>query len=275
MAAPISSQNSVFFTPALFDKAILDHGVLITHYKAMVCPIGATMADDLRKPHNCNNPACESGWLIEKIGDITALFSNNTLNDQWKDAGIWESSNVVITFPRFYADKPTEQVRVLPYDRLYLKEPIMVEHWSKQVWSMTEIDSLKFPIARVERLIDSLGVEYKQDIDFTISKGRIKWIKTPGVDPSTNVGRVFSVRYLYQAYYIINSVQHELRIVTQRNPVTGVVTTVQMPMTAAIQRENVFRDADNKSDAPDKRKALAPSNIRSVTPDIANPLGGI
>jgi len=155
-------------------------------------------------------------------------------------------------------------MRVVPFDRFYLAEQdISVTHWQlSQYYGDRPTDPLKFPIESVEELIDSRGIQYREGIDFKVLEGRIQWgPNNPGTDPNTGNGRVYSVRYLYKPYFIVDTNSHEVRVATQPDPITGGIISVLMPQMLAVRRENVFRDRDNdpQSINPDPaREKLGP-----------------
>jgi hypothetical protein len=255
--------QSVFFAIEQFDQAIRDHGVQLVHFRALPCPVGRIDKDDTtRRPHE-DHFGCSGGMILKKSGVVKGLFSGNNTNYSFTDPGILETSNGSITVPRFYEGTET-LCKVVPLDRFYLDDDaVTVTHWQlneyRDDWA---VDPLKFPATSVQDLVDSQGIEYKEGEDFQIFQGGIKWLaRNPGVDPTTQRGRVYSIRFFYKPYFIVDVNPHEIRVVTEPDPVTGEIKSVLMPQLLSVRRENIFRDQDDDplSIHPDpKREKLPP-----------------
>ena len=100
-----------------------------------------------------------------------------------------------------------------------------------------------FPIRVMDGpVIDSRGIEYKENIDFTIDNfGNIAWIEgrpNPGIDPNTGSGRTYSIRYLYRAFYYVTSLLREVRITNVTEG--GVRRAERMPYYIQVTREYIY-----------------------------------
>ena len=123
-----------------------------------------------------------------------------------------------------------------------------------------------------DKIIDSTNTEYKENVDFIITNcGSIRWLpegKNPGIDPETGKGRVYSIRYLYNAYYYVVSLHKEVRItnVTQNN----VRKPERMPMYAVIVREYMFHNT-NRNQAINDSENKAPQRAIQAPVEPINP----
>lgn len=239
---------SLFDIPEI-DNAIYQRGVRMIHMTAMPCPVGRlSLTDSTHRPH-ADHAGCQGGFIYTNVGVVTCLFSSNSRRMNWTDQGMADGDTVSITLPRFY-DNTNIQVKAMPFDRLYLaEESISVVQWELAEYSDLGVDALKFPVVYVESLIDWRGEYYKQDVDFTVKNGKIHWgSRAPGINPDTGLGGVYSVRYAYHPFYIIDSIGHEIRVATQ--VVNGQKIAVPMPYQISVVRENVARNADNDPQSP-------------------------
>ena len=255
---PLAQQSRLFNIEA-FDRDIAARGVQLCHYKHIPCPVGLVSRDDLRRPH-ADHAGCQNGFLFIFAGPVTCLFSGNSKHNEYLDTGILANSTVQATFPRTY-DGTNQAVIVAPRDRLFLaEESIVVVQTEKVVYSGSGIDRVKYPIVCVEILIDSQNKSYTQDQDFTIQNGNIVWgPNSPGLEFNTGAGRVYTIRYLYRPYYIVDMLSHEIRVAAKWNATLGVKEVVPMPYAASLVREYAARTAENDpaNTAPKSRQELS------------------
>ena len=259
--APVG--NNVFFNKKDIASAIKAHGVSLVHYAAMPCPVGRIDPyDTLRRPHE-DHSGCYSGFLYNKVGTVTGLFTHNTNNIQWVEQGIYSGAPVTLTLERAYDEGG--EVMVSIFDRFYLNEENIKDiHWELRQWSGGPIDKVRFQIASVIKLVDSRDVCYVQDVDFTVQNGSIHWINSPGLDPDTGKGRVYSISYRYHPYYVITGIPHEIRILTEPDSDSPNGKRVSRSWyEVQVVRETISRtaDPDPKSKAPSDRKEFSPRDI--------------
>jgi hypothetical protein len=242
---------SISFDPTAFDAAVRSHGVKLEHWQAMRCPIGMTDLDDNQRSHP-DHSGCSNGFLYTRIGNITSLFTSNSTKQEQKDLGLVDGSSVVATFPRGYDDCDSSFYPA-QFDRFYLaEESIVVPTWQLTQTSPSGIDRLNFPIVKVEKIIDSRGVEYKQGDDFSICNGSIKWIPgrhRPTYDLETSKPGIYSIRYLYRPYYYCGTMLHEIRVAQIDSPINSDRSLVRMPQSATLHREWCFRNEANDTQA--------------------------
>lgn len=274
---PKAGAGTVTGSPALFDiqqfdQAIAQRGVRLIHMAAMPCPVGRISRDDSTRRSHPDHAGCQGGFIYSAIGQVTCLFTSNSRSPKFTDPGIADNDRVSCTPGRFYDEvegtPPGIEVKVVPFDRLYLAEPnVTVVHWEMAEWSGSGYDALKFPIIQVQQLIDWQGNYYVQDTDFTVVNGKIKWgSRSPGYNPETGSGAVYSARYTYRPYYIVDALGHEIRVANQLDA-AGQKVIVPMPYQVQLVRENSRRNADNDplSPAAKSRQQLGDNQV-----DFAN-----
>jgi hypothetical protein len=121
-------------------------------------------------------------------------------------------------------------------------------------------------------LIDSRGVEYQQNIDYTVTRdGNIRWEeggKNPGIDPLTGKGRIYSVRYLYRAYWYITIILKEVRITNVTS--NGARGPQRMPYHAMAQREYMYHN-QNRGNKVNQNKPMDPKRVDAAPVEAQNP----
>lgn len=223
------------------DSFLQSHGVKLTHFRAIRCPVGLSDKNDVNQNHE-DHAECSNGYLYTKAGDMTCFFLGNSQQPEWMDIGKLSVGMVQATFPRFYDGGDDDDVDLCVFDRFYLNESITVSYWQTVQYNSSGIDRLHFPAVKVVDLIDNLGIKYKQDIDFKVQDGRIIWTgNSPGVDPENQRGRVYSVRYRYRPYFYLQRFVHEIRVSRQMDT-EGNVSVIQLPRAGVLTREYIFEN---------------------------------
>lgn len=262
--ASIELEHGVFQATALdplnFEGAIATQGVPMEHWVAMRCPVGMTdLHDGQRSEHDHAN--CTNGFLYFKAGIITVTFTGNGEEYQTRDTGFVDGSSAQATFQRYYDDDPAMEVHVAPFDRLFLtKQDIVVPHWQLFLSRRDGEDRLQFKAEKVLQLIDATGKSYSQGRDFALHDGDIVWVgDRPAWDAGLGQGTVCSARYLYRPHWYVKQLLHQIRLAQIDPPMGGDREIVRMPHAAVLQREYVFRAADNDPAAPaDDRQGREP-----------------
>ena len=228
-----------------FDDKIEGHGALYTHYRAMRCPVGMVDAFDEGRHSQEDHEGCSNGFIYTKAGEFYATFLSNSKEMKQYDLGILDGSTAAITPTRFY-DGTTEEVDLVPYDRLYLaSEAFLVPHWQLVQANANGKDKMSFNVVKVVDIIDSSGRRYCSE-DYKIVKGQIVWTRGgPGIDPISQKGKVYSIRFLYKPYWYVSRLVHQVRVVQVDNSATGERETARAPQSALIQREYIFEKVDN------------------------------
>lgn len=250
------AKNSVAFDLQAFEDAISAHGLKFVHYRAMRNPIGLIDKHDNRRP-NPDTPNASNGFLYNKAGCVRALFIGNTKDTRANEGGLVDASNAQFTPLKQYTDSD-EQVFLAPFDRLYLEEKsVLVTRHETLENDPTGIDRPKFPVVKVLDCVDANGTYYRQCSDFEVEDGKIIWKnRRPGVNPDTNHGIVYGIRYVYRPYWYVQRLLHEIRMIQQDDPLEGRVM-VQAPQSAIVQREYIFENeaADASSNRANEKPA--------------------
>jgi hypothetical protein len=246
-------------------------GADFKHYKAMPSPIGKKDRGDYRRSDGVDT-VTSNGMIYTCAGTFTATMTDNSREQKRSAGGIIDPAESRLVMPRFYNKNDVSdgaRIYMMPGDRIYLADP----NADDRVSNAHEMDfdpavdnEPMFPICKLEvPIVDSRNIEYAEGVDFKITEmGNIRWIpggKNPGIDPSTGKGRVYSVRYLYKAFYYVVALPKEVRIT---NVTTGGVRGPErMPYHAVIMREYIFHNR-NRGDKLNQNKP--PEDNRTVQP---------
>jgi len=241
------------------DAFITSHGVQLQHWKALPSPLGKKERGDYRKSDAFDDQE-SNGYIYKKAACFTATMLSNSKSKQQMDGGVLDVSVARLTLPRYYdkaerGDAAGERIYLSPGDRLYIADSTVDTHvanFQEMTFDPTRDNVAQFPIHCVEYLMDSRGIEYYCDRDFKITQeGNLRWLagKGPGLDPETGKGRVYAIRYLYQAHWYVVSLPNEVRIgnVTEG----GQRKEERMPYQAAIVREYVYYNRQNSAKQTD------------------------
>jgi hypothetical protein len=165
-----------------------------------------------------------------------------------------------------YGKIQAKRIRLTPGDRLYHDPTIddLVVNKELLSYSFDSANIPMFPIVKMDGpIVDSRGIYYKENIDFTLCNGNVIWTPgaaNPGIDPDTGAGRTYSIRYLYRAFYYVTDILREVRItdVTEGN----VRRPERAPMHVAIQREYIWHNINqgNELNKP-PNKATEPRQV--------------
>lgn len=244
------------------DQFIQSQGVTFIHYRAIPSPIGLKDKGEYRRSDSLDTIS-ENGFIYKKCGVFTGVILNNSKQKTATEGGLFDYSTARLTLPRYY-DKdsellPNERIHLVSGDRIYLykldKDDRDVVNYQLVEYESNRDNYLQFPATCVEFAMDSNGVEYKEGVHFKVTKeGNIRWIKgrkNPGIDPETKNGRVYSVRYRYEAHWYVTAILNELRI--GRTTEGGVRKETRMPYQAQIQREYIYHNR-NRGDSKESNK---------------------
>jgi len=264
------------------DQFVTGSAVEYIHYKAMPSPIGLKDRGDYRRSDGVDT-ITSNGMLYKCAGRFSATMIDNSASKRMGESD-QDVSQSRLVLPRFYNKDPSSgdqadgnRIYLAPGDRIYVADPsidVLVSNYHKMDFE-AHVDNIPmFPIVKLEvPIIDSRNIEYTCGKDFEITKaGNIRWLaggKNPGIDPETKKGRVYSVRYLYRAYWYILSLPKEVRV-------TGVTngnerTSERMPYHAIIVREFLYHQT-NRSEQQNALETQSPGRavqrpVESVNPD--------
>lgn len=253
-------------------------GVDFNHFKATPSPIGQKDRGDYRRSDGVDT-ITSNGMIYRCAGKFTATMTDNSREQKRSSGGILDPSESKLVMPRFYNKDGVadgDRIYLAPGDRLYVSDPdadVKVSTYHKMDYQSDIDNEPMFPIIELEeKILDSRNIEYTQNVDFCITQaGNIRWIpggKNPGIDPDTGKGRIYSIRYLYRAYYYVVALPKEVRVT---NVTTGGVRAPErMPYHATIVREYIFHN-QNKGDKINQNKPKTPERVGREPAQAVNP----
>lgn len=266
-----------------FDLKKQDHFVTslsvdFIHYKALPSPIGLKDRGDYRRSDSVDTIS-SNGMIYIKAGCFSAAMVDNSNSQKRSDAGILDYSTSRLIMPRFYnrdgEQSNGERIYLAPGDRVYIADPnadVKVPNYHRMEYESDQDNRPMFPIEKMEFLEDSRGIMYKEGKDFCItSAGNIRWLpngENPGIDPDTKKGRVYSVRYLYRAFWYIIAIPKEVRVTNVTSG--GIRAPERMSYHAVAQREYVYHQVNN-SNKPSEVKTEDPKRIVESPRSSLNP----
>lgn len=225
-----------------FNKVLDSQGIQLVHFKAIGDPRGMSSRGDNRDSLNIK-PKSSDGFIYKRAGCLRGFFSGSSKNDTDSPVSSVDSASAYITVPTEYDDSD-DPVILHSWDKFYLAD-IETRVVSTQFVEARYdgVDRLHFPAVEVTDLIDANGVEYEQGEDFDLTKeGWIRWKsqKRPGFNTDIGRGTVYSVRYYYTPYFVIDRLIHEIRVANITNPATFERSVVRMPYQVYVLREFLF-----------------------------------
>ncbi len=268
------------------DAFVTSQGIDYTHYKAMPSPIGLKDRGDYRR--DGLDVLTSNGMLYVCAGTFTGCETDNTTDKKRTDGGLVDPSVSRLILPRFYNKTKSvagsvntapvddgERIYLAPGDRIYVSDPnanVKVSNYQKMTFELGDNVPM-FPIICLENpIIDSQNIQYTQGLDFCITdQGNIRWLsggKSPGIDPETGKGRVYSVRYLYKAFHYIVSLPKEVRMTNITEG--GVRVPERMAYYAVIQREYIYH-SQNKGDPKNTTPSTTPNRAVQEPLDTIKP----
>lgn len=226
------------FNSINFEQLLQNRGIRFIHTRATPCPNLKSL--DARG-HNPNCPICAaSGYLYYGEREIWGTFTNNALERLFEIQGHWEVGNAVITFPALYPDGSTP-AEFSTFDKLLCPD-FMVRLWELKPYEPTGTDmqQLRYSVQKVDfaaSVINDVLKEYKQDIDFNVVDGKIKWIsgRQPAFNPITGLGELVSFSYFSNPIFIVQHHMHELRVTQELK--NGEKVATRFPQQVLVKRE--------------------------------------
>ncbi len=280
------------------DAFVTGQGIDYAHFKATPSPIGLKDRGDYRR--DGLDAITSNGMIYVCAGTFSAAEVSNTRDKRRTDGGTDDPSVSNLIMPRFYNKSgpsmpgqiniaPEDdgcRIYMAPGDRIYVNDPkanVLVSNYQKMTYEHGDNVPM-FPIVNVELPIyDSKNIQYIQGLDYIITtQGNISWLSTgknPGFDPETGLGGVYSIRYLYKAFFYVVQLPKEVRMaVITKN---GVRTPERMAYNAVIQREYLYH-SQNRPDPLNQSASKTPEravqqplqtvkpNPNSISVDMVN-----
>lgn len=263
------------------DHFVKSFAVDFTHYKAMPSPIGKKDKGDYRRSEGVDT--ITSNGMIYRVGGVIRGTMTDDKRDKKKsDGGFVDVAVGRLVLPRFYNSPTSEQdgdngerIYLAPGDRLYVTDPnadVKVATYQEVDYEEGVENQTMFPILHVEFIVDSRNIDYREHVDFCVTKdGNIQWLeggKNPGIDPDTGKGRIYSIRYLYKAFWYVDSLPKEIRVTNVSKD--GVREPARMPYYANIVREFIYHN-QNRGDAKNQNESKTPGRAQSAPTVKLNP----
>lgn len=253
-------------------------GVEFFHYKGLPSPIGMKDRGDYRRSDGVDT-ITSNGMIYTLAGRFTATMTDNMKSRNRQDGSILDPSESKLVMPRFYNDKGLadgNRIYLSPGDRIYVADSnadVFVSNFQKMDYLPEQDNVAMFKIEQMEvPLIDSRGIEYLQDVDYMITNsGNIRWLaggKNPGIDPDTQKGRIYSIRYLYKAYWYITVLLKEVRVTNVTT--NGIRAPSRMPYHAIAQREYIYHN-QNKGDKTNQNRPLDSKRVDAAPVESQDP----
>lgn len=261
------AQYQISFDQRAFKQFIQGQGVKVVHYRALPDPTGMNSRGDTHAVSGLR--ASSDGFLYEVAGEATVLFTNNSGEMHMESEGMIQYATAYMTLPEKY-DDTNEPLLVFPNDRLFIKDVELRVVNAQYIESNTNgTDRLQFPATYVESLVDSDKIKYEAGTDFELTKdGDIRWLtqRRPGINPSTNRGKVYTIRYRYTPFFIVARLLHEIRVAQITDPQYKRYVE-RMPYQVMVVREYIFQDKNQ-----DPNKQVIDHRFTSA-PDVGGALG--
>lgn len=184
------SQNRIDLIPAEFDRLIKQKGVVAKIYRTLYCP-NVKSVDGAEHEIDCT--LCNgSGFLDVDPICCHVFIQTQELNEMPNIEGFVDGNTVLMTFPI--------GVEVQYFTKVELHDftDIVFDRVNRRSGSLTDVQ--KYPVCRVNLVVDKVGKRYYQDSDFMIDfNGNIKWL-TPGdqqaiVFSETPVAGAFTISF--------------------------------------------------------------------------------
>lgn len=280
----VIDRNSAYVQES-FDLPRLDDfvaglGVEFLHYKAQPSPIGKNDRGDYRRNDGVDT-ITSNGMIYKLAGKFHATMTDNSRERNRGAAGTLDPSESKLVMPRFYNKEGGisngDRIYLLPGDRIYVCNPKVDDLVVNAQWidyEDTGPNVAMFPIVKMDGPItDSRNIEYIEGVDFHISKdGHVCWNpggKNPGIDPDTGKGRIYSVRYLYKAYWYITVLPKEVRITNVTNA-AGEREPQRAAYHAIAQREYIYHN-QNKGNKTNQLVPKDPKRTVQEPQEAVNP----
>jgi hypothetical protein len=262
--SPAADPFDISFDLERQDEFVTGLGVDFVHFKAMPSPIGMKDRGDYRQPDGPDTIS-SNGMIYTKSGIFTATMVDNSKRQKRTDSSPADESTSRLIMPRFYNKDDQladgRRIYLAPGDRVYIADKEAddkVSNYQRMEYRPGEDNRAMFPIVKMESIIDSRGITYREGQDFEITcEGHLRWLPSganPGIDPDTKEGRVYAVRYLYKAFWYVVAIPKEVRL-TNTTDADGVRGPQRMAPHAVVQREYIFENVMNS-----KRGKNAPAD---------------
>jgi len=261
------------------DVFVTSLGVDVMHYRSMPSPIGKNDRGSWRRNDGVDT-ITSNGMIYRFAGCFTATITTNERDEKRGPSGVIDPSEARMVMPRFYNANGVvdngNRIYLAPGDRIYIADPNAdVNVSNSQLMDYEEgIDNVPmFPIVQLQdAIVDSRNIQYNPNVDYEITAdGNIRWLpggQNPGIDPLTKKGRVYSIVYLYRAFYYVVGIPHEIRITNVT--VGNVRSPARMPYHAVIMREYIFHN-QNRGGKVNQNVPQVPQRVDAAPRESIDP----
>lgn len=194
------------------ENLINTKGFLGFHFKSAINPDRNTSTAGLNPNDNGYSK------VFYECRPIRLIATNMSLTDLLNRIGLSIQGTAVLNLNSKYLDSDTDRVHVKTGD-LILLNPTITEVYDQLIdYSGEETFRLHFPVREIDFLASSKET-YQSGVDFVpTSDGAIEWLK--GARRPTK-GDVLSVVYTCSPTFVVNRVEHSLRILPQNSQGSG------------------------------------------------------
>ena len=250
----------VYIDPVQLDVFVNSHGTDWCLWTAMPSVIGKIDKGYYRRPNQIDTIS-SNGFIYSIAGVFTAVLTSNTKAQSFGDmGGLMSQASARLIMPRFFNSTDNQNLdaggRIYPCigDRIYKNGAekdcsMWVVNYQQVDYNFGQDSKTAYPVKQVIGLTDATGQNLIEGTDFEISPvGDIHWIpggRNPGINPTTQTGLPFAIRYLYVPYYYVSALPHELRVTNVGNFIDNTNTTARLPYFVEVQREYLYVNQNN------------------------------
>ena len=227
-----------------FDQLIKGRGIRFLHRRAVPCPNMRTLDDNSHDPKctYCDN----SNFIHYGEREIVGIFQGNSLERLFEQQGMWEIGAAIVSFPAEYDDGT--QADFNQFDQLFVPD-FEVRLWELKEYERTDdkCQKLRYPVTSVDYMALIVNGQirlFTQDVDFTITDGKIKWIvgHEPPYNSAIDRGAVLTIAYFAHPQYTVLQTMRELRVTQQY--VNGQKIARRLPQEVMVRRDFLTRPGD-------------------------------
>jgi|SRR5581483_152211 len=273
-----SPQVQESFDLKKLDGFVTGLGVDFLHYRAMPSPIGKKDRGDYRREDGVDT-ITSNGMIYTCAGKFTGTMTDNSREQKRSAGGVLDPSEARLVMPRFYNSctgmSDADRIYLMPGDRLYVADKdadVLVANAQEIDYDPDRDNEALYPIVKIQDIVDSRNQPFTCGTDFEITPmGNIRWIaggRNPGIDNDTGKGRIYSVRYLYKAFYYVVALPKEVRVTNVTT--AGVRAPERMAYHAIIVREYIFHN-QNRGDKQNQNQPKQPQRADAPPTESTNP----
>ena len=234
----------VSLDPGVFNAFIAQMGIKVQIEKTVVCP--NYKANIKQGYHDPTCTMCNNGFITYGTVTCSAVFQQNALQKMYLERGEFSMGQAMLVVPSI--DEAGADLVIGLYDRITLLDQFERFYQGKNK-SPTDIDLLRYQAISIEYITTASrgvtnpfinGTDYELDVN-----SNIHWLPgkaRPSFDPSTGLGEVFVVSYLFRPVYRVLQLMHEGRYSSK--VVLQGRTTTRFPQTLLMRKDYYLTKED-------------------------------